>query len=90
MMEGSFAHAVRLGYKRARARGLGNMKIQDYLVASIQNLLILIHAKVRMATKIARNGLHGALTRARETFGRLLDVGSLFRRLQPVPALVSA
>jgi len=90
MMEGSFAHSVRLGYKRARARGLGNMKIQDYLVASIQNLLILVRAKVRMATKIARNGLPNALTRLRGTFARLLAVGSLFRRLQPVPALASA
>jgi transposase len=48
MMEGSFAHSVRLGYKRARARGLRNMQIQDYLVAAIQNLLILIRAKVKI------------------------------------------
>ncbi len=51
MMEGSFAHSVRLGYKRARARGQRNMQIQDYLVAAIQNLLILTRAKLRNATK---------------------------------------
>jgi IS5 family transposase len=80
MMEGSFAHSVRLGYKRARARGLVNMKIQDYLVATVQNLLILIRAKVRMTTKIARTGLASAVMRGRSTFARLLVVGSLFRR----------
>ena len=53
MMEGSFAHSVPLGYKRARARGLRNMRIQDFLVAAVQNLLILIRAKTRMTASIA-------------------------------------
>jgi transposase len=78
MMEGSFAHSVRLGYKRARARGLVNMKIQDYLVATVQNLLILIRAKVRMTTKTARNGLVNAVMHGCTTFATLLDVRSLF------------
>lgn len=65
MMEGSFAHSVRLGYKRARARGLRNMQIQDYLVAAIQNLLILTRAKARttlqtLSRKLARLA-HGLL-----------------------------
>lgn len=47
MMEGSFAQSVPLGYKRARARGLGNMRIQDFLVAAVQNLFILIRANAR-------------------------------------------
>jgi transposase len=42
MMEGSFAQSVRLGYKRARWRGLLKMTIQDYLVSAVQNLLLLI------------------------------------------------
>lgn len=86
MMEGSFAHSVRFGYKRARARGLVNMKIQDYLVATVQNLLILIRAKVRTTMKIVRNSLAGALIRGRSTFARLLAVCSLFRRSQPLLA----
>lgn len=53
MMEGSFAHSVRLGYKRARARGRRNMQIQDYLVAAVQNLLILVRATARTAAQIA-------------------------------------
>ena len=44
MMEGSFARSVRLGYKRARVRGLRNVTIQDYLVAAVQNLLILMQS----------------------------------------------
>lgn len=60
MMEGSFAHSVRLGYKRARARGLRNMRIQDFLVAAVQNLLILIRAKTRNS---AENPAHTALER---------------------------
>lgn len=42
MMEGSFARSVRFGYKRARGRGLRNMTIQDYMVAAVQNLMILL------------------------------------------------
>jgi hypothetical protein len=89
-MEGSFAHSVRLGYKRARARGLVNMKIQDYLVAAVQNLLILIRAKVRRTTKIAPVGLVGAVIRGRAAFARLLAVGSLFRRPQLILAAASS
>ena len=50
-MEGSFARSVRFGYKRARARGLRNMRIQDYLVAAAQNLLILLGATARIRAR---------------------------------------
>lgn len=49
MMEGSFAHSVPLGYKRARARGRRNVQIQDYLVAAVQNLLLLVRAVAKTA-----------------------------------------
>lgn len=49
MMEGSFARSTRFGYKRSRVRGLTNVSIQDYLVAAIQNVLILLGAKARKA-----------------------------------------
>lgn len=42
LMERSFARAVRYGFKRARWRGLWRVKIQDYMIATIQNLNILI------------------------------------------------
>lgn len=41
-MEGSFARSTRFGYKRARWRGLDRMRIQDLLIATVQNCLILI------------------------------------------------
>jgi len=90
MMEGSFAHSVRLGYKRARARGMVNMKIQDYLVAAVQNVLILIRAKARMLTKIARNRFLRAVIYRRAMFARLQAVGSLFHRPQPTSAAAVA
>lgn len=58
-MEGSFARSVRFGYKRARARGLRNMRIQDFLVAAAQNLLILLKTTARtLARSIPRRLPH--------------------------------
>jgi len=64
MMEGSFAHSVRLGYKRAHARGLRNMTIQDYLVAAVQNVLILLWSKRRKSGKTHSTDLRGIVLRA--------------------------
>jgi len=41
LMEGSFGQATRYGYKRARYRGAERVTIQDLLVATVQNVLIL-------------------------------------------------
>jgi len=44
LLEGSFGRAAtQHGFKRARWRGLKLQGIQDYLIASVQNLLILLH-----------------------------------------------
>lgn len=59
MMEGSFAHSVPLGYKRARARGIQNMRIQDFLVAAVQNVLILLRAKARTLAQRAIQAFFG-------------------------------
>ena len=42
LMERTFARATRYGFKRARWRNLWRVQIQEYLTASIQNILILI------------------------------------------------
>jgi transposase len=61
LMERSFAHAVRFGFKRARWRGLWRVKIQEYLTAAIQNIMILVrHVKepgkaISLALKKARD-----------------------------------
>ena len=41
-MERSFAQATRYGFKRSRWRGLWRTSIQDYLIAAVQNINILI------------------------------------------------
>jgi transposase len=48
--ERSFAWSTRYGYKRARWRRLWRMQIQDFLIAAVQNITILIkHSKQRMS-----------------------------------------
>jgi len=42
LSERSFARSKRYGYKRARWRGLWRMEIQDFLIAAIQNICVLI------------------------------------------------
>jgi transposase/uncharacterized protein (UPF0179 family) len=42
LMERSFARAKRYGYKRARWRRLWRVEIQEYLTASIQNIMVLL------------------------------------------------
>ena len=42
LSERSFANSTRYGYKRARWRRLWRMQIQDFLIAAIQNITVLI------------------------------------------------
>lgn len=42
MMEGSFAMSWRFGFKRARWRGIERVAIQDFLVATLQNVVIMM------------------------------------------------
>lgn len=42
LMERSFARGTRYGYKRARWRRLWRVQIQEYLTASIQNIMVLL------------------------------------------------
>jgi transposase len=43
LSERSFARSTRYGFKRARWRSLRRMEIQDYLIAAIQNITVLIN-----------------------------------------------
>ena len=50
LSERSFANATQYGYKRARWRKLWRMEIQDFLIAAIQNIKVLINQpKQRMS-----------------------------------------
>ena len=42
LIERSFARATRYGFKRARWRRLWRVRIQEYLTAAIQNLMVLL------------------------------------------------
>lgn len=53
-MEGSFASSTRLGYKKARWRGLDRMRIQDLLIATMQNCLILLRSLASLPEKTAK------------------------------------
>ena len=58
-MEGSFADAANNhGFKRARWRRLWRQRIQDYLIATVQNVRILLRAgkDPRAAEALGRNG----------------------------------
>ncbi len=64
LMERSFARSTRYGYKRARWRRLWRVQIQEYLTASIQNILTLLRnikeptaaAQMRVATIPSQHG----------------------------------
>ncbi len=56
-MERSFAEGSRYGLKRARWRGLWRVQIQDYLIATVQNLVLLArYGKPRPRVVMAEAG----------------------------------
>lgn len=61
LSERSFAQSTRYGYKRARWRQLWRVQIQDYLIAAIQNIQILIKERTGGIANTAR-ALHGHAT----------------------------
>ena len=60
-MERSFAQATRFGFKRARWRGQWRVQIQDYLIAAVQNIELLIaHAWPKPRVVMAAASTSGA------------------------------
>ena len=59
LMERSFARSKRYGYKRARWRRLWRVEIQEYLTATIQNIMVLVrHTKEKdRAVGVKRSNL---------------------------------
>jgi hypothetical protein len=57
-MERSFAQATRFGLKRARWSGQLRVQIQDYLIAVVQNIQLMIaHARPKPRTAV-RTGIN--------------------------------
>ena len=51
LSERSFARSTRYGFKRARWRSLWRMEIQDFLIAALQNIMVLIAQPKRKMSK---------------------------------------
>jgi transposase len=51
LSERSFARSTRYGYKRSRWRGLWRVTIHDFLIAAIQNIMVLIKASKEKISK---------------------------------------
>ena len=59
--ERSFAQSTRYGYKRARWRRLWKVQIQDFLIAALQNIMVLIKRSKEKLSK--SNALRGDIIR---------------------------
>jgi len=78
LSERSFAHASRYGYKRARWRRLWRMEIQDFLIATIQNIQILIkHMNPRVKSGVSTLGNHPRLTDGIQRIYSLISFATL-------------
>ena len=51
LSERSFAQSTRYGFKRARWRNLWRMEIQDYMIAAIQNIMVLVNRPTNKMSK---------------------------------------
>jgi transposase len=85
LMERSFARAVPLGFKRARWRGLWRVQIQEYLTATIQNIMSLVryvkeprHAMAMAMKKATDNAAQEKGIKIRAFFRQIVLYISIF------------
>ena len=87
LSERSFAWSTRYGYKRARWRNLWRMEIQDFLIAAVQNITILIkQPKDKMSKSNVRMEEVRACQQKRTQFR---DMGAAFSRLYGLNSILS-
>jgi len=87
LSERSFAWSTRYGYKRARWRNLWRMEIQDFLIAAVQNITILIkQPKDKMSKSNVRTEEVRACKQKRAQFR---DMEAAFRRLYGFNSILS-
>jgi transposase len=80
LSERSFARSTRYGFKRARWRRLWRVEIQDFLIATIQNILVLItHAQEKLSKSNAQRGQ--PIQAQRTTWAGLSFISSFIRYL---------
>jgi hypothetical protein len=65
LMERSYARGTRYGFDRARWRGLWRVQIQEYLIATVQNLQVLVKygSQPKGSLSAMMQQVHGALAR---------------------------
>ncbi len=89
LSERSFARSVRYGYKRARWRRLWRVRIQDFLIATIQNILVLVTKAINNLSKSRGiQGAEGGSSESRSPSYRLLNVSGLY--IQALFSLIGA
>jgi len=99
MMEGSFADAANnFGFKRARWRRLWRQRIQDYLIAAIQNVRILLrqgerrrNAAIMAVVKPILRVYSTVLTRIAQLFASIHDLACFWflrKRLSAEPVFL--
>ena len=77
LSERSFARSTRYGFKRARWRNIWRMEIQDYLIAAIQNIMVLVnHSKNKMSKSNAQeckeSRSHSLIERIKQRYDQLI------------------
>ena len=77
LMERSFARATRYGYKRARWRRLWRVEIQEYMTASIQNIMTALRNIKEPGVAM---GKVQSIPRYQRTYWRLLEPLSLIKK----------
>ena len=87
LSERSFAWSTRYGYKRARWRNLWRMEIQDFLIAAVQNITVLIkQPKDKMSKSNVRMEEVRACQQKRTQFR---DMETAFNRLYRFNSILS-
>jgi transposase len=83
LMEGSFANAANnYGFKRARWRRLANQRIQDYMIAAIQNVEILLRSidrKQKEAIALVAGAIRAHVLNISVSIRRFLDHAPLWQ-----------
>jgi hypothetical protein len=92
LMERSFARGTRYGFDRARWRGLWRVQIQEYLIAAVQNLQVLLkygnQPKKSLAALVSqlKGATRGAIVFASDAIANLMNAENS-RRL-PVEGVI--
>lgn len=83
LSERSFAQATRYGFKRARWRRLWRMQIQDYLIAAIQNIMILLRHAGTPKRALRQSAQRDIRPAVRGVFSFLCALVTYLRKILP-------